>query len=324
MNETPLDTSALVNTPATLIGVPLNLGANNMGVEMGPNAYRWQDIVAKLGRAGLDVHDAGNVFCDERWNVSRSDNPKLHYLQEILRVSEDTAKLTETAVRDGRKAIVLGGDHSICLGAVSGASSALQGQSLGLIYFDAHGDMCTAETTPSGNIHGMQLASLMGFGAAELAQVHGEQVKVVPANVLHIGGSDFDQAELDLIKQENLQAFTLDDMLRGGMAPVFPLIDALAARVDNVWISLDLDCIDVQYAPAAGMPNSKGLLYREIKTLATYVGQHCNVVGIDVVEYNPLNDIERKTASLATELIANFLGHEYSWYTEYLARNPAS
>ena len=311
------------NTPtaATLIGVPLNLGANNLGIEMGPNAYRWHDCVAKLGRAGLDVQDAGNVQCHERWDVSPGDNPKLHYLDEILRISEDTATLTEQAVRSNRKAIVLGGDHTTCLGAVAGTAAGFKG-TLGLIYFDAHGDLCTDVTTKTGNIHGMQLASLLGFGASELTRVHGPAPKIAREHLLHIGGSDFDPAELELIERESLRAFTLDDMLRSGLAPVFQMIDDLRAKVDGVWVSLDLDSIDAQYAPAAGMPNARGLLYREIKSLATYIGTHCPVIGMDVVEYNPLVDIERKTASLAIELIANFLGCEYSWYTEYLARNP--
>lgn len=306
--------------PATLIGVPSNLGAKNLGVEMGPNAHRWHDMVSKLQAAGFDMQDKGNVRCEERWNVNPGTNDLLPYGEEIARICQDTAQLTEEAVRSGRRAIALGGDHSICLGAVSGASVALEGN-LGLIYFDAHGDMCTDENSLSHNIHGMQLASLMGFGSPLLSQVHSEQVKIQKQNMLHIGGSDFDQSELDLIKNENLATFTLDDMLRNGMAPVYPLIDALKKRVDNIWISVDLDCIDVQYTPAAGMPNSKGLLYREIKALATYIGENCNVVGIDIVEYNPLNDIEFKTTNLSTELIANFLGKDYSWYTDYMSRN---
>jgi arginase len=215
---------------------------------------------------------------------------------------------------------VLGGDHSVCLGAVSGASVALSGE-LGLIYLDAHGDMNTDETTLTGNIHGMHLASLMGFGAQSLQQVHGSTTKINKENLLHIGGSDFDQAELDLIKHENLQTFTLFDLLSQSLAPVLKMIDNLAARVPNVWISLDLDSIDRIYAPGAGMPNAKGLTYREIATIAAYIGEKCNVVGIDVVEYNPLQDEDHKTAELGIELIATFFGRKYSWYTNYLKRN---
>jgi arginase len=226
-------------------------------------------------------------------------------------------------VKDGQRLIILGGDHSICLGAVAGASAGLQGK-LGLIYFDAHGDMNTDETTLTGNIHGMQLASLMGFGAPELAHVHGKQAKIAKENLLHIGGCDFDQVELDLVRRENLQTFSMLDLLMHNLAPLFPMIDDLAARVDNIWISLDLDSIDAVYAPGAGMPNKKGLTYREIAAIAEYIGQKCNVAGVDVVEYNPLQDEQGKTAELAIELVATFFGKEYSWYAHYLERNRLS
>jgi arginase len=306
-------------TLADLIGVPLDLGAENLGVGMGADTLRYQQIIPKLATAGFTVTDTGNVSVKARRAVPTGD-PKLRRLDEIIRVSEETAKRTDEAVRAGRKAIVLGGDHSICLGAVAGASAAVQGN-IGLIYFDAHGDMNTDETTMTGNIHGMHLASLMGFGAPALAQVYGEQVKVSKENLLHIGGCDFDQAELDLVARENLTTFSMLDLMSHGLAPLFPLIDALASRVDNIWVSLDLDSIDATYAPGAGMPNQKGLLYREIAAIADYIGKKCNVIGVDVVEYNPLQDEQNKTAELAIELIATYFGKEYSWYTHYLARN---
>lgn len=304
---------------ATLIGVPLDLGAENLGVSMGTDTFRYQHIVSKLQSTGIAVKDKGNVQVTERSKVPVG-NPKLRRMDEIIRVSEESAKLTDQAVRAGEKAIVLGGDHTVCLGAVSGASVGLKGN-LGLIYFDAHGDMNTDETTPTGNIHGMQLASLMGFGAPELAQVYGKEVKIRKENLVHIGGCDFDQAEKDLVAREDLKAFSILDLLKHGIGPALEMIDDLAKRVDNVWISLDLDSIDAVYAPGAGMPNKKGLTYREIAAFADHIGKTCNVVGVDVVEYNPLQDEQGKTAELAIELIATFLGKEYSWYTHYLERN---
>ncbi|MDB5186228.1 MAG: Arginase [Candidatus Saccharibacteria bacterium] len=307
------------STPVSLIGVPMDLGAENLGVGMGADSFRYQHIVKKLESAGLSVTDKGNVTVADRKDVSVG-NPRLRHLDEIIRVSEETAGLVETAIRNGEKAVVLGGDHSITLGTVAGASVACDGN-IGVIYFDAHGDMNTDETTPTGNIHGMQLASLMGFGAPELAKTYGDQVKLQKEHLLHIGGCDFDQSELDLMARENIKAFTMLDLLSRNMAPLFPMIDELASKVDNIWISLDLDSIDAVYAPGAGMPNQKGLTYREIATIADYIGKKCSVVGVDVVEYNPLQDKESKTAELATELIATFLGHNYSWYTGYLEAN---
>lgn len=303
----------------SLVGVPLDLGAKNLGVDIGPEAFRHQQIVEKLQKVGFDVSDRGNIECRDRKDLDPG-NPRMHYLDEILRVNEELAKQTDEIIGEQSKAVVVGGDHSINLGAVAGASSALGG-SLGLIYLDAHGDMNTDETTLSGNIHGMHLASLLGYGADELINVHGEGKKIAKENLLHIGGSDFDQAELDLIANEGLNAFTLLDLLSNSIGPLLKKIDELAGRVDDIWVSLDLDVIDKIYAPGAGMPNAKGLTYREIATIAEYIGDKCNVVGIDVVEYNPLQDEQNKTAELGIELIAKFLGKDYSWYTNYMDRN---
>ncbi|HSX00171.1 MAG TPA: arginase [Patescibacteria group bacterium] len=306
-------------TSATLLGVPLDLGAENLGVDMGASAFRYQHIADKLQSAGIAITDAGDIHCRHRSQVPVG-SPRLRHLEEIVRVSEETAKKAESIVAEGQKAIVLGGDHSVCLGAVAGASVALKGD-IGLIYFDAHGDMNTDKTTLTGNIHGMHLASLMGFGAPELAEVYGKQTKLDKQHLLHIGGSDFDTAELELIERENLQTFTMFDLLTSNLGALWPMINKLQSQVKNIWISLDLDSIDALYAPGAGMPNQKGMNYREIATIAQYIGEHCNVVGIDVVEYNPLQDVDRKTAELATELIATFFGKQYSWYTHYLEEN---
>ncbi|MHB1864901.1 MAG: arginase [Candidatus Saccharimonadales bacterium] len=307
------------NDKITIIGVPLDLGAENLGVEGGPSALKKQGIVTKLQTAGFDVSMVDDIRVMPRDSL-KPGNPKLNYLDEIVRVNEELAKLVEEQIKNNSRVVVLGGDHSINLGAVSGASVAL-GSNLGLIYFDAHGDMNTNETTLTGNIHGMHLASLMGFGAKELSQVHGPGTKLDKHNLLHIGGSDFDQSELDLANKENLKLFTLFDLLTKSLGPLIEEIDNMANRLANIWVSLDLDSIDRTYAPAAAMPNAKGLLYREIALITEYIGKHCNVVGVDLVEYNPLADEEHKTAELGIELIAKLLGKNYSWYTNYLARN---
>ncbi len=299
--------------------MPLDLGAHNLGVEVGPEAFRYQQIAEKLSGVGFAVDDEGNIDCRDRKELDPG-NPRMHYLEEILRVNNELAQKVEASVKSSDKTVVIGGDHSINLGAVSGASAALNGN-LGLIYLDAHGDMNTDETTLTGNIHGMHLASLLGFGAPELRDLHNPGTKIAKQNLLHIGGSDFDEAELELIKNEELPAFTLFDLLSKNLAPLLQMIDDLVSRVENIWVSLDLDVIDRIYAPGAGMPNAKGLTYREIATIAEYIGDKCNVIGIDVVEYNPLQDEDRKTAELGIELVAKFFGKEYSWYTGYLNRN---
>lgn len=303
----------------SLIAAPLDLGAENLGVDIGPEAFRHAGIISKLEGTGFEVANEGAIEVKSRKELDRG-NPRLHYLDEIVRVNEALAAKVHDAVKAGRGAVVIGGDHSVNLGAVAGASVALGGE-IGVIYFDAHGDMNTDETTTTGNIHGMHLASLMGFGAKELVNVYGEGAKLPKENLLHVGGSDFDQPELDLILGEHLNAYTLFDILTKGLGELIERINELSERVPNIWISLDLDAIDRIYAPGAGMPNAKGLTYREIATLAEYIGTHCNIVGIDVVEYNPLQDEQAKTAELGIELIAKFLGRNYSWYTNYLGHN---
>lgn len=303
----------------TILGVPLDLGAENLGVDIGPNAFRYQKIVEKLTHVGFTVTDAGNIECRPKKHL-KVGNPKLKYLEEILRVSEESAEKTFQLIKKGEKVIALGGDHSLCLGVISGASVALDGK-LGLIYLDAHGDMNTEETTLTGNIHGMPLAVLMGFGDKRLTGVFKPKRKISKEHMLHIGGNDFDPGEIYLIEKENLQCFTTIDMLSEGLKLLFDLIDKLCKKVNNIWVSLDLDAIDEMYAPGVGMPNKAGFTYREITTIATYIGKHCNVVGVDIDEYNPLTDVDGKTAELGIELIAKVLGGSYSWYTGYMEKN---
>lgn len=302
-----------------LIGIPLDLGAKNLGVDIGPDAFRHQGIISKLSKAGINVEDKGDIKPQTRENLEIGDNT-MRYADEIIRVSELAAAQVNQAINDGKKVIAVGGDHSLNLGVVAGASVAVNGN-LGLIYLDAHGDMNTPETSETGNIHGMHLAALMGFGPDKLVNVHGIGRKISPDNLLHIGGSDLDQPEIDLMKRENIANFTLFDLLCQGMGPLLKIIDDLSQKVENIWVSMDLDVIDRMYAPGAGMPSQAGLSYREISALATYIGQKCNVIGVDVVEYNPLQDENKKTAELGIELIAKFFGKNYSWYTNYLENN---
>lgn len=303
----------------TLLGVPQDLGAENLGVDIGPNALRYTKIVDKLQNIGFEITDLGNISCLSRNDLEIKD-PKLKYSDEIVRISKISAEKVNGIIKNDERVIVLGGDHSVNLGAVSGASVALE-KDLGLIYFDAHADMNTSETTLTGNIHGMHLASLLGFGNKELVNILKVGSKIDKQNLLHIGGKDFDTAEEEFIKKEELRCFTIADILSCGLRPLLGMIDNLNSQVKNIWVSIDLDAIDSMYAPGAGMPNNGGLTYREIAAITKYIGKECNVVGVDVVEYNPLKDIDLKTAELAIELIAKLFGSDYSWYTHYLKEN---
>jgi arginase len=307
---------------AAIICIPLDLGAKNLGVDIGPEVFLYSGIQDKLNSIGIKTDEPTKIFCKNREDVEMG-SPKARYMSEIVRASEDVVKNTKLKLQGGKKVIGLGGDHSINLGLFSGAASFCQnqGKTLGMIYLDAHGDMNTDETTISGNIHGMHVASLMGLGPQDLQQVGGDFVKLKPSNLLHIGGSDLDQAEIDLMRESNIPNFSLADVMLHGLAPLVKLIDELAERCDYLWVSVDLDSIDRLYAPGAGMPSNAGLSYREVSFICKYIGSKNKTLGVDVVEYNPLQDEDKKTAELGIELIAKLLGKEYSWYTGYLERN---
>ena len=310
------------NVTAALIGVPLDLGSQNIGAAQGPQALKNNKLIEKLKHTGITVEDMGDLQVQQRQELSVT-NPRLLYSEEIINIANELANRTEAIIRSNKKAIILGGDHSINLGSFSGASTAVNGE-LGMIYIDAHPDINTSDTTLTGAIHGMHLAALMGFGAPELINVHGKQTKLAKENLLHIGASDCDQAELDLIKKENLEMFTLFDLLTYNLEKLWTAIDKLTARVSNIWVSIDLDAIDKTYAPGVSLPNDKGLTYREIATIAEYIGSHCNVIGLDLVEYNPSHDSQNKTAELGIGLIAKFLGKSYSSYAEYVSHHHVS
>lgn len=299
-----------------ILGIPLDLGAQRIGVDKSPKVLRERGFVEKLTCVGMSIEDLGDIACDFPKNL-HFKNPMLKYAKEILTVANKSAEKIETLIKKGEKVIALGGDHSITLGNVAGASNALNGN-LGLIYIDAHGDMNTDKTTTTGNIHGMPLAALMGFGNTILTSFYGFSPKIKKENMLHIGGKDFDKGELELIQKEKLNCFTVFDMLSYGLSPLLKKIKELQSKTSNIWVSFDLDVVDKIYAPGVGIPNNGGLTYREIAAITEYIGKTCNVVGIDIVEYNQTYDIENKTAELAIEVTAKLLGSDYSDYTKYL------
>lgn len=307
------------NIKATLIGVPIDLGTESLGVDTGPKAFRSHKLIDKLTHVGFNITDNGDIECYPRKHLNVGD-PNLKYLDEVLRILEQSAEMTAQAIKKGEKVVALGGDHSLCLGVISGASVALEGK-LGLIYLDTHGDMNTIETTPTGNIHGMPLSALMGFGDERLVNIYKPEKKILKENMLHVGGNDFDQGELALIEKENLNTFKISDMLMEGLKPLFIKMDELFKKVDNIWVSMDLDVVDEMYAPGVGMRNKAGFTYREIMAIINYIGKNCNVIGIDIDEYSPQIDIDGKTAELGIELIAKVFGKNYCWYTNYLESN---
>lgn len=302
-------------TNVSLIGVPVDLGAETLGVSMGPQSLRFSGVIEKFKHVGMNISDLGDIKCNSQGIEEGSS--KLKNLKEIVRISEEAAAKVEKEVQQGSKIVALGGDHTLSIGTVAGASKALKGN-LGLIYIDAHGDFNTDETTISGNIHGMSLSALVGLGAKELVDIYCPGTKIKIENAILVGVSDLDTKEEELIKKSGLPTFDMMDILAKSFGDLFGMILDLNSRVDNIWISFDLDAVDGIYAPGVGIPNTGGLTHREIMAIAKYIGKKCNVVGVDIVEYNPTRDIEHKTADLAIEIGARMLGFDYSAYTKYM------
>lgn len=299
-----------------LYGVPLDLGSERMGADMGPNGLRYQKFIQNLQSSGLQINDLGNLSCPSPEESERGDHTA-KYLEPIVNTCTTLAKKAEESTRKGNQVLVLGGDHSLAIGSIAGIAQGLPG-SLGVIWIDAHGDLNTPQTTPSGNVHGMPFAAILGYGHEKLTAISTRKPMVNVENAVGIGFKDLDPGETAFVKEKGLQTFFINDILAHGLGPVFSAIDSLATRVDHIWVSFDLDAIDLQEAPGVGMPNKGGLTYREIHAICAYIGKHYSIAGLDLVEYNPVNDIDHKTAILATELTARLFGKDYSRYSQYL------
>lgn len=300
-----------------VLGIPLDLGKDSVGTDKGPLAIKEAGLVNTLEGVGLKVFDLGNIECPEKNTAQIGENSAVKYLGPIIKVAEETAHHVAGEIRLGRKVIALGGDNSISIGSLSGASVALQGD-IGVIWIDAHGDINTDETTLSGNIHGMPIASLLGLGNKKLCSIYDESQKLKPENLLFIGLKDLDQAEIDIIRNNKIKSVTMLDIAEQGLKPAFDEIKKLSSKVKNIWVCLDIDSMDEECAPGTPMATKGGLNYRESINLAKYIGKICNVAGMDITELCPAMDKDNKTAKLVVELISCYLGSESNWYTEYM------
>lgn len=292
--------------PVSIIGVPSDLGQVRRGVDMGPSAIRYANMQERIEELGYEVIDHGNVHVPtpESHLVA---NQKLKYLPEIVKVSNEVAEKVATELKAGRFPIILGGDHSISIGSLSGIAKAIP--KLGLIWFDAHGDMNTEETTPSGNIHGMPLAVSLGLGHPDLVQVAGFQPKVKAENVVLVGARSIDSDERKLIKEAGITVFTMHEIDKMGMSAVMEEAIQIASKgVDGVHLSLDLDAFDPREAPGVGTPVLGGVAYREGHLAMEMLAAAGVLTSVDIVEVNPILDVENRTAKVAVDMICSLLG----------------
>jgi arginase len=294
----------------TVIGVPLDLGAGRRGVDMGPSAFRVADIDRKIRALGHTVEDAGDIDV-EIAETHQPGDPKLKYLKEIRDVCEALRDRVGRALDAGSMPIVLGGDHSIAMGTIAGISRHYrrQGQRIGLIWFDAHADANSAETTPSGNIHGMPLAVCVGMGEPSLTGLAGERPMVDGARAALVGIRDLDPAERANVHASGIGAFTMRDIDERGMRSVMEeAIKRATSGTAGIHVSFDLDGMDPDFAPGVGTPVPGGLSYREAHLAMEMLADTGKVISAEFVEVNPILDHRNGTATLGVELLASLLG----------------
>jgi arginase len=294
-----------------VIGVPLDLGASRRGVDMGPSAVRVAGLEARLEALGHHVTDSGNI----RVEIAETQAPgsrNAHYLKEIAGTCTRTAKAVLAALGAGATPLLLGGDHSLAAGSVSGVAEFYrQGQKkIGLLWMDAHSDINTPETSPSGNVHGMPLAALLGLGPEPLANLFGYAPKIAAENVVLVGLRDVDPAERENLRRAGItEVYTMRDIDERGMRAVMEEALRAAGRgTAGYHVSLDMDWIDPVDAPGVGTPVRGGATYREAHLAMEIVADHGRLLSFEVVEVNPVIDEHNRTADLAVELACSVFG----------------
>jgi arginase len=294
-----------------VIGAPLDLGAGRRGVDMGPSAVRVAGIGRRLGALGYDVLDLGNVPVAQAESVEDQGPDDAKFLPQIAATCERLGELVAQSLGDGKTPLVLGGDHSIATGTVAGVSRFFRdsNQKIGLIWLDAHADMNTPGSSPSGNVHGMPLACCVGRGPDELARMFGFAPKVDSANVALVGIRDVDMLERGNVRDTGVRAFTMRDIDERGMRAVMDEAIAIASNgTAGIHLSLDMDFVDPEYAPGVGTPVRGGVTYREAHLAMEVICDSGRMVSMEVVEVNPVIDEVNRTADLAVELILSAMG----------------
>jgi arginase len=291
--------------PVAVIGAPLDLGAGRRGVDMGPSAIRYAGLNARLAEIGRRSEDWGNVESTVAEAADAGDE-RARYLLPVLRACERVAALVRRAAESGATPLVLGGDHSVALGSLGGLAS-IYGPG-GVLWLDAHGDLNTPETTPSGNVHGMVLAAVLGLGGSAFETKAWPLPAVDPQRVALVGVRSLDAGERERVRELGAKVFTMSDVDRLGVERAVRESLAHVAGPGFVHVSLDMDVVDPEVAPGVGTPVRGGLSYREAHLALELVAESGLSSSLDVVEVNPIFDRENETGKLAVELVASALG----------------
>ncbi|MEZ4417384.1 MAG: arginase [Gemmatimonadota bacterium] len=293
-----------------IISVPMDLGAGRRGVDMGPSAMRIAGLQESLESLGHTVREAGRVEVPGQ-ELARPGDAKAKYLEEITAVCSRTRELVASVLERGQFPLILGGDHSLSIGSVAGVANHYRsrGQSIGLIWFDAHADMNTPASTPSGNIHGMALSVLLGDGPEALTRLAGGHASVLAEHTSIVGARDLDRTEAEIVRTSGVRVFTMSEIDDRGMGACCEEAIARASTgTAGFHLSFDLDAIDPIVAPGVGTPVRGGITYREAHLMCEKAARTGCLLSMDLVELNPVLDSENRTAHLAVGLIASALG----------------
>ncbi len=288
----------------------MDLGQSRRGVDMGPSALRVAGLLTRVKQLGHQVEDIGNVSVKQPEEQHYGEK-RAKYLNEIAETCRGLAEMVERTLQESFLPIVLGGDHSLAVGSMTGVASYFRKQSkrIGYIWLDAHGDMNTPESSPSGNVHGMPLASIMGYGAPELVELFDFKPKVEPRNIALVGVRDLDAKERKLVKESGVHVFTMRDIDERGMREVMSeAIKFATDDADGAAVSLDMDFVDPADAPGVGTPVRGGVTYREAHLAMEMIADSEAMVSLEVVEINPVIDLHNKTALLGVEMVLSALG----------------
>ena len=295
-----------MNTAIRIFGVPMDLGQRRRGVDMGPSAVRYAGLAARLRALGYGVTDNGNLTVPLPEHEA-PDTSHARHLSSIAGVCRDVYDAAKGCLDQGESAVFLGGDHSISIGTVS-AMTAHDDGGVGLLWIDAHGDFNTPEITPSGNVHGMALAALLGQGAPELTQIGRPRAKISGSATVLLGARDLDPAERQALHQSGILVLTMRAVDEYGMAAAARrALDYLAPQA-RLHVSLDMDALDPMAAPGVGTPVPGGLTFREAHLLMEILADSEKVASLDIVEVNPILDDRNRTARLSVDLAASLFG----------------
>jgi arginase len=293
-----------------IIGFPMDLGAGRRGVDMGPSALRIAGVGEKLTALGYNVKDSGDIIIREPETMEIKD-PHLRYLPEIREACQTLATEVEAALNHDEFPLVLGGDHSMAIGTIAGIANHCKKHKkrFGVIWIDAHADINTPDTSPSGNIHGMPVAVSLGIGAPELTKVGGDFTSLAPHQIAMIGLRSVDDGEVALIKKLKIEAYSMTELDKHGVHRIIAkVLTSMRAKVDHLHVSFDLDSVDPVYAPGVGTPVPGGLTYREAHLIMEAIADTGYMASLEIAEANPILDDRNKSAEFAADLIASSMG----------------